>query len=37
MKPEWSLLTIKGIPEDWVTTEAMGIELESLFSLHEYI
>ncbi len=33
MRPEWSLVTIKGVPEDWVTTEAMGIELEGLFSL----
>jgi hypothetical protein len=33
MRPDWSLVTIKHIPEDWVTTEAMGIELESLFSL----
>ncbi|MGZ3621682.1 MAG: hypothetical protein ACXWPS_01365 [Ktedonobacteraceae bacterium] len=33
MRPDWSLVTIKGIPEDWVTTEAMGIELESLFAL----
>ena len=34
MRPDWSLVTIKGIPEDWVTTEAMGIELESLFALN---
>ncbi len=35
MRPNWSLVTIKGIPEVWVTTEAMGIELESLFSLDQ--
>jgi len=34
MRPDWSLVTIRGIPEDWVTTEAMGIELESLFALN---
>ncbi len=33
MRPNWSLVTIHGVPEDWVTTEAMGIELEGLFSL----
>jgi len=32
MRPDWSLVTIKGIPEDWVTTEAMGAELEGLFT-----
>jgi hypothetical protein len=37
MRPDWSLVTIKGIPEDWATTEAMGIELESLFLLDEYL
>ena len=37
MQPDWSLVTIKGIPEDSVTTVAMGIELENLFSLDEYI
>jgi len=34
MRPDWSLVAIKGTPEDWVTTEAMGIELESLFALN---
>ncbi len=31
MRANWSLVTIHGIPENWVTTEAMGIELEGLF------
>lgn len=33
MRSDWSLVKIHGTPEDWVTTEAMGIELESLFSM----
>jgi hypothetical protein len=30
MRSDWSLVKIKGAAEDWVTTEAMGIELEAL-------
>ena len=33
VRPDWSLITINSQPEDWVTTEAMGIVLEALFSL----
>ncbi len=34
IKPDWTLLTFPNhTPEDAVTTEAMGIELESLFAL----
>lgn len=32
VRPDWSLVLIGGIPENWVTTEAMGIELEALFA-----
>jgi hypothetical protein len=37
MRLDWSLVTIKGVPEDWATTEAMDIELENLFLLDEFI
>ena len=33
MLPSWTLVTTGGVPEDWVTTEAMGIVCEALFSL----
>jgi hypothetical protein len=33
VKPDWTPLTVNGQPEDWVTTEAMGIELEGLFTI----
>ncbi|HLZ61467.1 MAG TPA: hypothetical protein VKR06_31345 [Ktedonosporobacter sp.] len=33
MSPDWQIRTLKnGQPEDWVTTEAMGIVIESLYS-----
>lgn len=32
---DWSVRTINGQPENWVTTEAMGIVLEALFSLQD--
>ena len=35
MRPDWSLVSVGGVSEDWVTTEAMGIVLEALFSLGE--
>jgi autotransporter-associated beta strand protein len=35
MLPNWSLMTTGGEPEDWVTTEAVGIVLEALFSRGE--
>jgi autotransporter-associated beta strand protein len=33
VRPDWTLVTINNQPEDWVTTEAMGIVLETMFSL----
>ena len=33
VKSDWTPLTVKGQPQDWVTTEAMGIELEGLFTI----
>jgi len=33
--PNWTLVTTGGVSEDWVTTEAMGIMTEALFSLGE--
>jgi hypothetical protein len=32
---DWSVRTVNGQPEDWVTTEAMGIVMEALFSLED--
>ena len=31
---QWTLLTVGGRPENWVTSEAMGIELEALLDLY---
>ena len=33
VKPDWTPLMVNGQPEDWVTAEAMGIELEGLFTI----
>jgi hypothetical protein len=35
MLPNWTLVASGGVPEDWVTTEAMGIVMEALLSLGE--
>ena len=35
MLPNWTLIAAGGVPEDWVTTEAIGIVAEALFSLNQ--